>query len=244
MGGGATVGAAAPLDAAPGVSACASPWPRDRPREEGRSPRPVLRLRGLRDLRGEGDKGCIGSNRRCPCAGLLHPMQLRLEQGFWYLHSLQHQKYSATCTWCVLRCFVGQFCVGSRAHRPPAAPLPGTERTRSGCGRFQSASSVGGRGAGSGAGRAPGAGPAAELPRIGFGLFFVPPFGRSMICASASVGPSTSSLPAAASAARPVSSVAGCLVSAPSAGPNGSPCASRPPSTRYGRGVMSGSGSP
>ena len=91
MGGGAAVGAAAPLDAAPGVSACTAPWPRDRPREEGRSPRLVLRLRGLRDLGGEGVKDCAGSNNRCPCAGVLHPMQLRLVQGFWYWHSRQHQ---------------------------------------------------------------------------------------------------------------------------------------------------------
>ena len=52
MGCGAIVRAAAPLDAAPGVSACTAPWPRDRPREEGRSPRLVLRPRGLRDLGG------------------------------------------------------------------------------------------------------------------------------------------------------------------------------------------------
>ena len=80
-GGGAAAGAAAPLDAAPGVSVCATPLPRGRPREEDRSPRLVLRVRGLRDLAGDGVNGWFGSNNRCPCAGLPHPMQLRLQEG-------------------------------------------------------------------------------------------------------------------------------------------------------------------
>ena len=75
-GGGAAAGAAAPLDAAPGVSVRATPSPRGRSREGGRRC-----LRGLRDLAGEDVNGWFGSNSRCPCAGLPHPMQLRLQEG-------------------------------------------------------------------------------------------------------------------------------------------------------------------
>ena len=60
-GGGAAAEAAAPLDAAPGVSVCATPSPRGRLREGCRRC-----LRGLRDLAGEDVKGWFGSKSRCP----------------------------------------------------------------------------------------------------------------------------------------------------------------------------------